>query len=443
MTNSNSIESLLKTTISYSDIAILLTPKDYLNQLLTLIERATTRIYITVLYLENDAAGRLIIKHLIIAKEKNPQLDIRVFVDFHRAHRQLEKQKYDIRNATFYREIDQQYPNFIRIYGVAIKSQELFGVMHLKGIVIDDTLIYTGASINNIYLNYHERYRYDRYWIIKSRELSNSFIDCLIYTFLSSKGVYQFNHQALGKINPLKKKEAVQYKHLTRARYHLDRNKNGDLTGAPLIGIGKRNNQLNNIIHQLMLQVKQHLVLYTPYFNLPEILKKDITYLLRSGIKVEIVVGDKHANDFFIPQDQAITMMGLIPYIYEINLLKFIKCHQRSIDEKLLLIRIWRHDANSFHLKGMNIDNRYHLLTGNNLNPRAWRLDFENGLLIDDRLGQLINLTDQEHRQVIKHTTIIKNGEQIETQFDYPIKVRKWLARLRWSNLDKLMKQYM
>ena len=77
--------------------------------------------------------------------------------------------------------------------------------MHLKGIVIDDTLIYTGASINNIYLNYHERYRYDRYWIIKSRELSNSFIDCLIYTFLSNKGVYQFNHQALRKINPLKK----------------------------------------------------------------------------------------------------------------------------------------------------------------------------------------------------------------------------------------------
>ena len=31
----------------------------------------------------------------------------------------------------------------------------------------------------------------------------------------------------------------------------------------------------------------------------------------------------------------------------------------------------------------MWVDDRYTLLTGNNLNPRAFRLDLENGLLID------------------------------------------------------------
>lgn len=443
MVKSFQIASLSKTAISSSDITVLLNSKEFLKQLLALLDAAKTRIYFAVLYLENDEAGRLIIDRLIIAKQKNPQLDIKIFVDFHRAYRQVGKQKCAKCNATFYSEIDQKYPDLIQIYGVAIKGQELLGVLHLKGIVIDDTLLYTGASINNIYLNYHDRYRYDRYWTIKSKELCDSFINCLNSTFISNEGVYQINRHALGINNKFKKKISVQYKQLIRARYCLETNEKGGLTVAPLIGIGKRNNQLNNIILQLMLQAERHLVLYTPYFNFPEILKKVISYLLRCGTKVEIVVGDKHANDFFIPEDQVLTMTGLIPYLYEINLLKFIKCHQRSIDEGLLIIRLWRHDANSFHLKGLNIDNHYHLLTGNNLNPRAWRLDFENGLLIDDRFGQLINLIEQEHRQISKHTTIINNWRQIATQCNYPIKVQKWLSRLRWSNLDKLMKQYM
>lgn len=436
--------TLLKTVISPSDIAVLLSPKDYFEQLLALIDEATTRIYFTVLYLENDEAGRLIIEHLIAAKQKNPQLEIKIFVDFHRARRVLNTQKYAKCNAAFYREIDVNYPDFIQIYGVAVKRRELFGVLHLKGIVIDDTLIYTGASINNVYLHYQERYRYDRYWIIKSAELCDSFVGYLNRTFVLNEGVYPFNRHPFALDNTFRRKIAAQYKRLTKERYQRDyKNENGRLTIAPLIGVGNRNNQLNKIIHQLMLQTKQHVVLYTPYFNLPGILKRDIALLLRSQTKIEIVVGDKRASDFFVPEEQPFTKIGLIPYLYEMNLLKFIKYHQQAIDTGLLSIRLWRHDAHSFHLKGLSVDNRYHLLTGNNLNPRAWRLDFENGLLIDDRDKQLLNRVEQEHQQIIKHAKIIKNWQQIETQSDYPGIVKKWLTRLRWSNLDKLLKQYM
>lgn len=436
-------EAPLRTAISPSDLAVLLNPKDYFKQLLALINTATRRIYITVLYLENDDAGRLIIDCLILAKLKNPQLEIKIFVDFHRARRTVNTQKYAQSNATFYREIDQKYPDFIEIYGVAIKRRELFGVLHLKGFVVDNTLLYTGASINNVYLHYQERYRYDRYWVIKSGELSNSFVEYLNRTLIPNEGVYQFNRYPLALDNKFKKKIAAQYKRLARERYQVDNNQNGHLTIAPLIGIGKRNNQLNRIIHQLMLQAKRHIVLYTPYFNLPGRLERNIALLLRCRTKIEIVVGDKHANDFFVPEEQAFTKIGLIPYLYEMNLYKFVKRHQSAIDEGLLCIRLWHHDANSFHLKGLKVDDRYYLLTGNNLNPRAWRLDFENGLLIDDRDRQLINSINQEHKQVIKHTKIIKHWQQIETQNDYPIIVQKWLSRLRWSNLDKVFKQYM
>ena len=51
---------------------------------------------------------------------------------------------------------------------------------------------------------------------------------------------------------------------------------------------------------------------------------------------------------------------------------------------------MWKDGDNSFHLKGMRVDDRHHLITGSNLNPRAWALDLENGLVIDDRNQQLL-----------------------------------------------------
>ncbi len=438
------LDKLPATAVESQDINVLLHAKDYLNRLLTLIDQATTRIYATVLYLEDDDAGQLIVKHLIAAKEKNPSLDIKIFVDFHRARRGLFGQKESEGNAGFYRKIDEQYPDYIQFYGVAIKQKELFGVLHLKGIIIDDVLLYTGASINNIYLHYGDRYRYDRYCEIKSPTLCNSFVQYLQDALMPSEGVHLLNRNPLTLGKTFNKEIAAQHKQLTKTKYDLlAENSHNPLTITPLIGLGKRNNQLNKVIHQQMLKTEKLLILYTPYFNLPSILKRAITKLLKKGIKVEIIVGDKRASDFFIPEDQEFSKIGLIPYLYETTLRKFVKRHQQSIDNNLLTIRLWQHEKNSFHIKGMQVDNRYHLLTGNNLNPRAWRLDIENGLLIDDKQQQLQNVFSDEHQEIIKHTTVINHSNDIETVDDYPQFVKKWLGRLRKTSLDMLFKQYM
>ncbi|GAL09011.1 CDP-diacylglycerol-serine O-phosphatidyltransferase [Photobacterium aphoticum] len=47
----------------------------------------------------------------------------------------------------------------------------MFGVLHLKGFVIDDKVIYSGASLNDVYLAQHNRYRYDRYHVIHNPNL--------------------------------------------------------------------------------------------------------------------------------------------------------------------------------------------------------------------------------------------------------------------------------
>jgi len=437
------LDTLPKTAIDADDFHILLSAKQYLASLLELIDNATSRIYMTLLYLENDQAGQLVVKHLLAAKERHPDLDIKIFVDFHRARRGLIGHDKSDGNAAFYREIDQKHPDFIQFYGVAIKQREVFGVLHLKGIVLDNTVLYTGASINNIYLHQGERYRYDRYCTINSPALANSFVDYLQRTLLPSEGVCLFNREPLQLDNKFKKKVAAQHKQLSRTKYQLPKINEGSLTITPLIGLGKRNNQLNKVIHQQLRQCKKHLVLYTPYFNLPGVLKRDITRLLRLGVKIDIVLGDKHASDFFIPEDQPFSKIGLIPYLYETMLKAFAKRHQKSLDNGLLNIRLWRHEKNSFHLKGVRVDGRFHLLTGNNLNPRAWRLDIENGLLIDDQQGQLEATFDQEHQEIITHTQQIIDWQQIESPADYPELVRKWLARFRRANIDKIFKQYM
>ena len=438
----NLLDKLPKTAIDKEDINILLSAKDYLNQLLQLIDNATTRIYLTVLYLEDDEVGRVVVDHLIKAKQRHPELDIKVFVDFHRARRGLYGQDDSDGNAGYYQQIDREYPNFIQFYGVAVKHREVFGVLHLKGMIFDDVMLYTGASINNIYLHYQEKYRYDRYSVIKSAALADSFSDFLLNRLITSPCVYLFNQHKVELSKGFKREVTKQRKQLSRTHYEID-NKEGDLLVTPLIGLGKRGNQLNTVIEQQILTTEHKLVLYTPYFNLPGSLRKAVTKLLRNNKHVEIVIGDKRASDFFIPEDQPFRKIGLIPYLYEGGLRQFVKKYQKFINNGQLTIRLWQHQGNSFHLKGVRIDSRYHLLTGNNLNPRAWRLDIENGLLIEDKLSQLAEMFDQEHQEIITHTRIISHWQQIDSESDYPKTVKLWLKRLHRTKLDKLFQQYM
>ena len=77
-------------------------------------------------------------------------------------------------------------------------------------------------------------------------------------------------------------------------------------------------------------------------------------------------------------------MAGALPYLYESNLRRFCEKFDAYIKNGHLTVRLWKDGDNTYHLKGIWVDNQYILLTGNNLNPRAWRLDAENGLLIHD-----------------------------------------------------------
>ncbi|MEW6995043.1 CDP-diacylglycerol--serine O-phosphatidyltransferase [Colwelliaceae bacterium MEBiC 14330] len=432
------------------DVSFLTTPKEYKQQLLSLIESARKRIFITALYLQDDEAGREILHALYQAKANFPAIEINIFVDFNRGQRGLIGEKASLGNRALYLKLAQEYPQTINIYGVAVKRKEVFGVLHLKGMVFDDKLFYTGASINDIYLHQGDRYRLDRYCTINSADLADSFCHYLTEIFINSKLAPLLNQEVLPDAVTLKQNLVALKLLLKKSDYEVAKQnlKSSELVSdkaliLPLVGFGRRKNKLNQTTRQLIQNANNNIVLFTPYFNLPHPLARDVIRALKRGVNITIVVGDKTANDFFIDREEDFSTIGIIPYLYEMLLKRFVKRYQNFIEQGLLNIHLWKDNGNSFHLKGLRVDERYHLITGSNLNPRAWALDLENGLLLDDVGKNFLKTTNDELAGILVNTDKIEHFSAIESVSDYPEKPKKLLKKIRVAQIDRVLKRFL
>jgi CDP-diacylglycerol--serine O-phosphatidyltransferase len=424
-------------------IAVIPSPALFKEQLLELIRTAKKRIYLTALYLQDDDAGRALLSEVYRAKQINPELVVKIFVDYHRGQRGLIGEQESLGNRALYLSLEEKYPDAIDIYGVPVKNREIFGVLHLKGFVIDDTLLYTGASINDLYLQWHDKYRLDRYYQITNKALADTLVNFNEQLFVQSGLVPKLNLRQLPRKGQLKHNIQRLKTRLRKSAYIPVRknSEQGEITLTPLIGFGLRKNQLNKEIHQLFRGANQSLVIFTPYFNLPKTLLRDLKNALRRGVQVDLVVGDKTANDFFIPPSQKFTTIGIIPYIYETLLTRFVRRFQPYIDAGLLNIHLWCDGENSFHLKGVVVDDSRHLITGSNLNPRAWGLDLENGIVIDDPGKKLLAKWQQEYVEICLNTKRVSGLADIESAKEYPAKVQELLRKLKISQIDHLLKR--
>lgn len=436
------LDELAKIELSTQTYQILHTPNEYRQSLLNYIRNAQKRIYIIALYLERDEAGQEILQAIYDAKFKNPQLDVKIFVDWHRAQRGRVGEGKSETNAQFYHQMKLTHSEIdIAVYGVPVNRREVLGVLHLKGSIIDDTVIYTGASINNVYLHKLDKYRYDRYHIITNRQLANSMIDYVDQNFLPFEGVQRLDTAIHKSRKQLKPDIKTLRHHLAQANYKYSHSANNEsLSVSPVAGLGK-GNDLNRVIHHLICSAQEKVVFCTPYFNLPSMIIKDIIRQLRKGKKIEIIVGDKTANDFFIPESEPFNIIGGLPYLYEINLRKFIERLQEFVDKEQLIIRLWKDEDHTYHLKGIWVDDNWVLITGNNINPRAWRLDLENGMLVHDPKQELKTIFTEELDQIRKNTLLINHFQQIQASQFYPKNVHKLINRLSRIRIDRIIKR--
>ncbi|MDO4430425.1 MAG: CDP-diacylglycerol--serine O-phosphatidyltransferase [Lonepinella koalarum] len=411
--------------------------------IIALIRAAKRRIYVTALYWQLDEAGQEILNELYEAKRRCPELEVKVLVDWHRAQRNLLGAEKSKTNADWYEEQRLQHDMPSMFFGVPINTREVFGVLHIKGFVFDDTVLYSGASINNVYLHQKDKYRYDRYQKITNTALADSFVEFTDRFLCHENVVYALDNVARptakenrSQIKAFRKKLAVEGTYWLKSAVDFSEG----LKITPLFGLGGSDNLLNETIENLFLLVQEKLVICTPYFNFPRSLQQKLRRLLKQGKKVEIIVGDKTANDFYIPSSEPFKMAGALPYLYEKNLRAFSKKFEWEIRQGNLVIRLWKHAENSYHLKGIWVDDDYILLTGNNLNPRAWRLDAENGLLIHDPNAELKRQVIQELEAIREHTTVLSHYTELEEMAQYPEPVKRLLKRFSRIKADKIVK---
>lgn len=423
-----------------SAVRVLASPAEFRSVLLERIGLARRRILLVALYLQDDASGREIMEALYAALRANPGLEIQVLVDLHRARRGLLGKAKSPGNAAMYQEYAARYGAGVTILGVPVSRRELFGVLHLKGFIIDDAVLYSGASLNDVYLGRGGRYRLDRYHLFENRHLADCMAAFVRTTLLDRPEVAPLNGTETALPDASSPGMRGFRRKLRMARYLFDGSRPGpgEVAVTPLVGLGA-DSQLNSTILALVTSAQKKLVLYTPYFNLPGDLRRALTRQLARGREVVIVVGDKAANDFFIPPSEPFKVIGLLPYLYETNLRRFAKAQHRAMAEGRLQIFLWRHADNTFHLKGLFVDDDAALVTGNNLNPRAWHLDLENGLLIRDPKGLLKANHARERASILKHATRLASFQELETPSAYPLKVQQALKRMNSVRIDRLL----
>ncbi|MEN9864441.1 MAG: CDP-diacylglycerol--serine O-phosphatidyltransferase [Pseudomonadota bacterium] len=438
-----SLTQLPRFALSASSVQILQQASQYRSTLLSLIASAERRIYLCSLYLQHDEAGEEILHALHAAKAARPQLDIVVLVDWHRAQRGLigaAKTPGKVAgNAAWYQQQCQIHATEVPVYGVPVQTRELFGVLHLKGFVIDDTVIYSGASINNVYLHKLDKYRHDRYLLLTNPALADAMQQFLRDHLLNSAAVLRLDQEQIPDTRSIWQSIRQFRAQLKKAHYALPLQDASlqQLSVTPLVGVGK-NNPLNRVLCQLLAASRERIMICTPYFNFPRAISREISRALKRGVVIDIIVGDKTANDFYIPPEQPFKAIGALPYLYEVNLRRFAKKQHRHIESGQLNLHLWRDADNSYHLKGIWVDQHYTLMTGNNLNPRAFRLDLENALLIHDPQHELTSLRQSEQDSIMRDTTRIGHFSWLEQVSDYPPEVAKLLKRLSRTRLDRL-----
>lgn len=431
--------------LSVDDVEFLYSATEFREQLLALIKSAKSRIYMTALYLQDDDAGREILHAIFQQKQRYPELDVCIFVDFHRAQRGLIGDKESLGNRQLYLDLSEQYEHNIKIYGVAVKQREFLGVLHLKGFILDDTLLFSGASLNNIYLNVGEKYRCDRYHKFANKDLADSFVNFLQTYFINTPSAPRLNQKDVPNKKQIKHIIKQLKNTLKHSSYKVSPTETqmSNLFISPLVGLGPRGNQLNLTVRKVFKVAKQKLVIFTPYFNFPKALASDLRKALKNGVEVTIVVGDKKANDFYISDPEKFSTIGIVPYIYEVILRTFIKQNQTYIDKGQLNLHLWLDGTNSYHLKGVVADDTYHLITGSNLNPRAWSLDLENGLLLCDAKQQLKSAWHKELDGILAHTRRVESMNDIEAMTDYPDKPRELLRKIKLTQFGRILKRFL
>ncbi|RKP18973.1 hypothetical protein ROZALSC1DRAFT_29379, partial [Rozella allomycis CSF55] len=282
------------------------------------------------------------------------------------------------------------------------RFNEVFGIMHMKACIFDDTLVLTGANLSSIYF----QNRVDRYAVFQnSTPLADFYAELLdemseIGNCVSSSGsmtptLWKSNHSHNYRL-------AVKNKiseFINKERTDLG---TGELL-VPPFGI----DQYHQTILQCLANINenQKVLLSAGYFNLIEEYTKA---LLNSGARVDLLVASPSANGFY----NASGLSKHIPSVYSLLERKFMKTIRRAkCDDR---IRLYEFDKQgySFHAKGLWIfdkDGKPFLSTigSPNLGYRSAYRDMESQVFLKSDNDEINAAIVEDARRILEDSYVL------------------------------------
>ncbi|MDU8420520.1 CDP-diacylglycerol--serine O-phosphatidyltransferase, partial [Pseudomonas syringae] len=99
-----------------------------------------------------------------------------------------------------------------------------------------------GASLNDVYLHRHEKYRYDRYQLLSNAPLADAMIDFMKKSILTAAAVQRLDREDRPKSIEIKNETRQFRQNLRSSGYHFkDCAGNDELAVTPIVGLGKQN----------------------------------------------------------------------------------------------------------------------------------------------------------------------------------------------------------
>ena len=172
-----------------------------------------------------------------------PALDIKVFVDFHRAQRGLIGKGKQGGNHLMYQAMAASHQHQIEIYTACrSRAASCSGCCTSRASSSTTPCLLPGASLNDIYLHQQERYRFDRYHQIHSPALTRSMVNYVDDVFPAARPSSGWIAPASPAPSSSRDRSAASGQRLRLCQYRFESIQPNDreIAVTPMVGLGKR-----------------------------------------------------------------------------------------------------------------------------------------------------------------------------------------------------------
>uniref|UniRef100_A0A0R3RSW5 CDP-diacylglycerol--glycerol-3-phosphate 3-phosphatidyltransferase n=1 Tax=Elaeophora elaphi TaxID=1147741 RepID=A0A0R3RSW5_9BILA len=417
-------------------IKIIEGPAEFYNKLLSLIHEAKERIVISALYLGSGSYEKALVDELEKAMNMNPNIKVIILVDCLRGMRGGAESgsvlllKRLMPRASVYLFHTPCLRGLKRMI-LPERVNEVIGLQHMKLLLFDNHVIFTGANLSDIYFTN----RRDRYILVENCPQLANFVDSLVEAvgscsfMLNMRGTTSLAEKC--HVHPFKGSFEA-YKRMLRGRVMSTLNafnKESDSTSSfvagtriyPLLqmGIVSINQEFEFLKNLLSLQDHQlSLTVSSGYFNFTDCYTDLVAK--QNSFEMDIIYASPQANGFY----QASGLFGFIPLMYVYISHLFYK----MIGPNIRLFE-YNRPGWTYHAKGLWIDSKHSSLSAtmigsSNFGHRSVHRDLEAQFLIITRNEKLKVKLQEERSRILDDAIKVDTSTFLRRDHFVPLWIR-------------------